>query len=121
MYCVIQGYHHQQSPIEHMMTKNASAYGASEPDKFFISSTHGPSASGSSNAGSTSSVSGLRSHTGLLAPIPGPGSHPSGIPIQQQNHAKSGSIITGNPLRPPPSTASYHPTISASHVRCLLR
>ena len=100
-----------------MLNKTSTPYGAAEQEKFFISSSHGPS-SGSSSLGSTSSTGGIgRSHTGLLAPIPVPGvSHQSGIPIQQQNHAKSGSIITGNPLRPPPSTGSYHPDIPASHV-----
>ena len=99
-----------------MMSK-PNNYGATEQDKFFISSSHGPTPG--SSVGSASSAGGIgRPHAGLLAPIPVPGvSHPSGIPIQQQNHTKSGSIITGNPLRPPPSTGSYHPTSPASHVR----
>lgn len=110
------GFHHQ--PMEHIMTKNTGPYGSSEQDKFHIS-PHGSNPSGSSSSGAAPSPSGIRSHSGLLAPIPVPGaSYQSGIPIQQ-NHAKSGSIITGNPLRPPPSTT--YPNISASHVSILCR
>ena len=95
------------------MNKNSSGYGPSEQEKFFLS--HGPA--GSSNSGSSSS-GGLRPISGgLLAPISMTGvSHPSGIPIQQSNHGKSGSITSGHPLRPPPSTASYHATVSVPRL-----
>lgn len=105
-----------------MMNKNPSTYGPAEQDKFFISPSLGSSANVSSNVNSVSSAGGLRPHTGLLTPISVSGaSHPSGIPIQQQNHAsKSGSIITGNPLRPPPSTG-YHSAIPASNVSSVFK
>lgn len=109
------GYHHQS--IDHIMSKAANAYGPNEQEKYFISNAHGSSQSGSSNTNSGPSSSSLRPHAGLLASVAVPGaSHSSGIPIQQQNHSKSGSIITGNPLRPPPSTGSFHVTTPASHV-----
>ena len=103
--------------MEHLISKNSSGYGSSDQEKFFMSS-HGPLPPGSGSSGSTQSSSGLRPHSGgLLAPISIPGqSHPSGISIQQSSHGKSGSITSGLPLRPPPSTASYHTTVSASHV-----
>lgn len=109
-----KGYH---QPIEHMMIKNSNSYGPAESEKKIISPSLGSSPNVSSNVNSVSSAGGLRPHTGLLTPISVSGaSHPSGIPIQQQNHAsKSGSIITGNPLRPPPSTG-YHSVIPASNV-----
>ncbi|XP_057373083.1 trithorax group protein osa-like isoform X1 [Daphnia carinata] len=111
-----QGYHHQ--PVEHMLGKNPSTYGPTEQEKYFISPSHGSASNVSSNASGAQSAGGLRPHAGLLAPIPVPGaSHPSGIPIQQQNHTKSGSIITGNPLRPPPSTGSYHSATSAPNAQ----
>ncbi|EFX73359.1 hypothetical protein DAPPUDRAFT_227122 [Daphnia pulex] len=109
-----QGYH---QPIEHMINKNSNAYGTTEQEKIFISPSLGSSPNVSTNVNSVS-AGGLRPHTGLLTPISLPGaSHPSGIPIQQQNHAsKSGSIITGNPLRPPTS-AGYHSAIPASNAQ----
>lgn len=112
-----QGYHHQ--PVEHMLGKNPSTYGSTEQEKYFISPSHGSASNVSSNAGGAQSASGLRPHAGLLAPIPVQGtSHPSGIPIQQQNHtSKSGSIITGNPLRPPPSSGSYHSVAPAPNAQ----
>lgn len=101
-----------------MLGKNPSTYGSTEQEKYFISPSHGSASNVSSNAGGAQSASGLRPHAGLLAPIPVQGtSHPSGIPIQQQNHtSKSGSIITGNPLRPPPSSGSYHSVAPAPNV-----
>ena len=100
-----------------MINKTPSTYGPAEQDKFFISPSLGSTPNVSSNVNAVSSTGGLRPHTGLLTPISVPGtSHTSGIPIQQQNHAsKSGSIITGNPLRPPPSTG-YHSAIPTSNV-----
>lgn len=100
-----------------MLGKNAGSYGPTDQEKYFISPSHG-SASNVSSGGGAPSAGGLRPHAGLLTPIQVPGSaHPSGLPIQQQIHtSKSGSIITGNPLRPPPSTGSYHPSTPASNV-----
>ncbi len=95
------------------MNKPSNNYGPSEQEKFFISS-HGVTPSGSNNSGGppSSTASGLRPHGGLVAPIPIPGaSHPSGIPIHQPNHGKSGSITSGHPIqhpqRPPPSTVAH--------------
>ena len=101
--------------MEHLM-KNPSPYGAPEQDKFYLSS-HGPPQSGSSVSGSNPPNSGMRPHVSHLAPISGPGSspHPSGLPIQQTSLGKSGSITSGHPLRPPPSTA-YHTSVSVPHV-----
>ena len=106
--------------MEHLMGKSSSAYGAPPDQEKFYLSSHGPpgQAPGSSVGGSNPSASGLRPHVTLLAPITGPGgsSHPCGIPIQQSSHGKSGSITSGHPLRPPPTT-SYHTSVSVSHVR----
>ena len=91
------------------MNKTNSSYGSSDQDKFMYSASSNPSGSGSTSS--------IRPHPGLLS-AGGP-SHPSGIPIQQQNHGSKGggSIITGNPLRPPSSSASYHNAIPVSqHV-----
>jgi len=104
--------------MEHLISKSSSGYGSSDQEKFFMSS-HGPlPPPGSGSSGSAQSSSGLRPHSGgLLAPISIPGqSHQPGIAIQQSSHGKSGSITSGLPLRPPPTTASYHTTASGSHV-----
>lgn len=107
------GYLHQS--MEHLMSKSSNYPGSSEAEKFYMSA-HGPAPAGSSSVTSSSSV-GLRPHAALLAPIGPPGSsHASGISIQLSNHAKSGSITSGHPLRPPPSTGPYHTTIASSHV-----
>jgi len=106
--------------MEHLMGKSSSAYGAPPDQEKFYLSSHGPpgQAPGSSVGGSNPSASGLRPHVTLLAPITGPGgsSHPCGIPIQQSSHGKSGSITSGHPLRPPPTT-SYHTSVSVSHTQ----
>ena len=110
--------------MEHLMNKSSSGYGSSEQEKFFMASHGSLAPAGSSNSGPPQSNSGgLRPHSGgLLAPISMSGqSHQSAIAIQQSNHGKGGSITSGLPLRPPPSTASYHTTVSASHVSTSFR
>ena len=110
-----QSYIHQS--MEHLLAKSSGAYGPSEQEKFYLPSHALPPQSSVSGPGPSMSSGALRPHGTLLVPITGPaGSHQqSGMPIQQSGHAKlGGSITSGHPLRPPPTTV-YH-TASVSHV-----